>query len=608
MNPAYCNSREEILRIAASDGQYAQMLQTAKERGAFWRTSFSDDKARLSGWFHNFVCPKCAMGLRQDYVWKPGRTFVCGRCGAEASGRDLDEAWVYGYRYEAVQALANPALMYHVYGDKESLDYIIRFVDFYADAYDDFPVHGTHAGQGKIMGQSLDEAVWAAAVLRALNVCGRESFPAEKLASWRDRLFLPLADLIGRQVSVIHNIHLWLQSARGLIALFFGDDALLKDAMESEYGIRNQAGKGYTADGLWHELSLGYHYYATEALCEFVAAYACVCPGDELVGILRRAYQSPIQLSSDGRTLPSINDMAYPAGIASRSRPAFRAYRVAPSPELAYQIRRGLDDGRGGVPETETLLFMLPLDAEQAAFAAPDRKVLSSSCLAVMNRPVYALMKTGSLVRSHMHADALSVILSPFSDDLGTSGYGHPMYGAYYRTSLCHNTVLMDGVSQPSRPQRQSLSDVPGGMSGRVDELFDGVSAVRTLTDENGMLKDVTEITSDAVHCFDWFFHSAGETELPSGGKRSSLSGNEASYGYLTDVREYEARDGFEAGFTLNGRRLTVRLSPGTVRAGKVFTARIPGNPADTYLTAIVVRIEGASVRVEATYKEENMP
>ena len=608
MKQTYCNSREEILGLAASDDLYAEALKRAKETDAFWRSSFQDDESRLCGWFHNFVCPKCASTFKQDYAYRPGRAFVCEHCGAEASGKDLDEAWVFGYRYDASQALTSSALMYRVYGDRESLDYIVRFVDFYADAYERFPVHGLHAGQGKITGQSLDEAVWAAAVIRALSVCGKDSIPSEKLAVWREKLFLPLAGLIGRQVSIIHNIHLWLQSARGLIALFFEDEALLRDALESGFGIRNQAKKGYTADGLWHELSLGYHYYATEALCEFVAAYALIHPDDELVGILRRAYQTPGLLSRDGWTLPSINDMGYPAKIASRSRPAVRAFRVAPSPELAFQIRQGLAGDRARLIGADTLLFMpCGEETEATGFTPPRKHLFPSSCLAVMNSPMYALMKTGSLVRSHMHADALSVILSPFSDDLGTSGYGHPMYGSYYRTSLCHNTVLMDGVSQPSRPQEQTVSDVPGGFAGRVENLFDGVSGVRTLTERGRALKDVMELTSDAVHQFDWVFHAAGEAELPSGGKPSAVQGGEASYGYLTDVMEYPAENGLTARFTLNGKRLTVRLSPETTRDARVFAAHMPGNPADISLTAVIVRREGAHVRFEAQY-EEDMP
>ena len=606
MNRTYCNSPEDILRLAASNEVYARALQKAKETDAFWRTSFQDDPGRLSGWFHNFVCPDCAMAFRQDYTWRPGRAFVCPNCGAEASGRDLDEAWVYGYRYEAVLALTSSALMYHVYGEKKSLDYIIRFLDFYADAYDTFPVHGAHAGKGKIMGQSLDEAVWAAAALRALSVCGRENIPVGKLTAWRDRLFLPLADLVGRQANMIHNIPLWLQAARGLIALFFEDEALLRDALESEFGIRNQARQGYTADGLWYELSLGYHYYATEALGEFVAAYACVCPQDELIELLRRAYQTPGQLSPDGWSLPCINDMSYPSRIASRSRPGLRAYRIAPSRELALQIREGMCREPERLEGAETLLYMPPDVPEGIEFNPPERKVFPASCLAVMNKPMNIVLKSGSLTKSHMHSDALSVGVYPFSNDIGNPGYGHPMCQAYYRTSLAHNTVLMDGRSQPFRAQRQRVYETPAGIAARVEDLFDGVMGQRTLTAHGTSVTDVTEITADKTHQFDWIFHSEGEAALPAGGRPSELKGDEASYTYLTDIMEYDAKDGFKASFTLNGQVLEVLIPSETACQSRVFTAHMPGNPANTTMTAVIVRAHGAQIRFEARYEVIN--
>ena len=611
MKQTYCNSAEEILHLAASNEVYAQALQKAKETDAFWRASFQDDAERLSGWFHNFVCPNCAMTFQQDYAWRPGRTFVCPNCGAEASGQDLDEAWVYGYRYEAVLALTSSALVYRVYGDRGALDYIIRFLDFYADAYDSFPVHGAHAGKGKIMGQSLDEAVWAAAVMRALSVCGRENIPAEKLAAWRDKLFIPLAELVGRQANMIHNIPLWLQAARGLIALFYEDEALLDDALESEFGIRNQAKQGYTADGLWYELSLGYHYYATEALGEFVAAYACVRPQDELVGLLRRAYQAPMKLSPDGWILPSINDMGCPTTIAGRARAGTRACRVAPSAELSYQLRRIMEREPERFISAETLLYASAAEEEAAAYNPPDVCLFPATCLAVMNKPMYALLKTGSLTKSHMHADALSVSIAPFSVDLGTPGYGHPMYGAYYRTSLCHNTILMDGRSQPFRPQNAALTAVHGGVSGRVKDLFDGVGGARTLTDDGGALRDVMEISSEDAHQFDWIFHSAGAARLPDGGRPSALKGGEPSYDYLKDVMEYDPAEGFEAEFSLNGKTLTLRLPPETTRMGRIYTALMPGSPANTYVTAVILRAEGTALRIEAVYEtnsEEETP
>ncbi|MBQ2957371.1 MAG: GNAT family N-acetyltransferase, partial [Clostridia bacterium] len=237
MATAYCNSAEEIRSMIARDDVYARAMEKAIEKDAYWRKAFSDDASRLSGWGHNFVCPECAGHMKMDHDnYNPGGEYVCSNCGKTGVGKDLDEAWVYYYRYDSAHDLLSSALIYHMNGDQGALDYIIRYVDFYAANYADLPVHGQHAGVGKITSQSLDEAVWAMAVMRALFVCGKDAFTAEKLEYWMTNLFRPLCEFIQAQVTRIHNIPLWLQSAVGVIAIFFDDEKMLESAVESQFG------------------------------------------------------------------------------------------------------------------------------------------------------------------------------------------------------------------------------------------------------------------------------------------------------------------------------------------------------------------------------------
>ena len=54
----------------------------------------------VSGWGHDFNCPKCASQMKFDLLmdYQPPNTFVCRHCGATASGPAYDAAWVYYYR------------------------------------------------------------------------------------------------------------------------------------------------------------------------------------------------------------------------------------------------------------------------------------------------------------------------------------------------------------------------------------------------------------------------------------------------------------------------------------------------------------------------------
>ena len=63
------------------------------------------------------------------------------------------------------------------------------------------------------------------------------------------------------------------------------------------------------------------------------------------------------------------------------------------------------------------------------------------------------LLKYGPSGGGHGHPDklAISFYLSghPVSPDLGTPGYGIDLHRSWYRQSVSHNTVVVDGCSQP---------------------------------------------------------------------------------------------------------------------------------------------------------------
>src|SRR5207244_5528008 len=65
----------------------------------------------------------------------------------------------------------------------------------------------------------------------------------------------------------------------------------------------------------------------------------------------------------------------------------------------------------------------------------------------------YLLLKYGPHGGGHGHPDKLNVIVFAhgrrLSPDLGTPGYGIALNESWYRTTLSHNTVQIDGRSQP---------------------------------------------------------------------------------------------------------------------------------------------------------------
>lgn len=178
----FCNSADFVRSALQKKGTLSRAIQKAQAQAAHLRETFFDTPARTSGWAHDFACPVCTTTLtfNADMDYKQGNEFVCPHCGKVSSGVKLDEAWVYLYRF-AVGAKLEDCAVSALAGDDASFDFIVKCIDFYADHYDQFPVHGHAAGKGRIMGQCLDEAVLGIAFLKALRPF-RDRIPAETRA------------------------------------------------------------------------------------------------------------------------------------------------------------------------------------------------------------------------------------------------------------------------------------------------------------------------------------------------------------------------------------------------------------------------------------------
>lgn len=597
LRPGYtfANSAEEIRRLAASHPAYAELLDKAMQTARFARENFHDDPARISGWGHNFVCPRCASQMRFDIRmnYDPPHTYTCPHCGATASGQDYDEAWVYYYRFNYgnyAQSAAFAALL----GDEESLAYLLRYVDFYADHYDDFPVHGKYAGRGKVMGQSLDEAVWAIALIEALCLCG-DLIPEEKKLLWHEKMFRPMAELLIPQSMHIHNIPTWQQCCIGMIGLYFEDEELLTHALDSEFGIRAQVRTGFTADGIWHEGSLLYHYYTVQALTGFLALYALRAPDDPLFSTLEKMYAAPYALSYNGR-LPALNDGWYPLEVTGIAARLLRAARISADPILTEQLDLIRKTEPNRLLTLEALLYGLADDGSVLLYAATN--------LALLKKPFHVLLKSGSLCMSHRHLDYLSILLPPFADDLGTPGYGHPLTPGWYRLAPSHNTVCVD-EDMPGNILPTHVERTENGVRAVIEEnVWQGIAeASRTLSRDGERIEDTTVFRSGEEHVFDWIFHSIGKAEYSADGSSAAPFGGKKGYEHFTDVRKMDCRGSFTARFTLeNGRVLTLTV-PETDGL-EVYTAHSPGNPADNLRSTVILRRRAKEARFRVLYSE----
>jgi len=578
--------------IASNEAYYAPLAEQARRECRMLAGTFRDRPEWVSGWGHQFACPHCAAHLTFDFemAFNPPNTFVCPNCGKEAAGQVFDEAWVYYYRLHTAEMLESAAVC-AILGDQEALAFLERYFDFYANHYAGFAIHGQ--GNGKVMPQVLDECVWCILMLRAYYPC-RQLFAAEKKQYWYENLFRPVAELVNApeiQTSV-HNHVLWHKSAAGSVAVCFEDEAFLDEILHGRLGIRELAEKGFTADGLWHEGSPLYHYYALEALTGFCQFFAEEHPDDPLIRTLEYTHLAGLRLSYDNWHMPSINDGWYPLPLSRFADQIHRAAMASRSDALMTQLERIRQRSPGAVAVPGALLID----------RAPEGiEIWKHTNLAILRDPLHAILKSGVLVRSHKHRDNLSLIIPPFSNDLGTPGYGHPLYKGWYQLAASHNTIAIDG-DQPPFVIPTHVEECGEGVRAVVDGGWEGVaSACRTVTPQGDVLHDRTEVVCDGERTIDWLFHAEGDVAFYVEPGETAALGDYPGYEHLTDIRAISCEK-LTVSFTLNGRTLT--LSADTVGM-QVFAARSPGNPANALRTAIILRTRADRAVFDVRYTLE---
>ena len=88
-------------------------------------------------------------------------------------------------------------------------------------------------------------------------------------------------------------------------------------------------------------------------------------------------------------------------------------------------------------------------------------------------------------------------------------------------------------------------------------------------------------------------------------GAPAEFTGNHVSYSFLKDVRRCEGAEAFEMQCVLNDRKIRARINPETLKNVELYTAIMPGNPADHPLHTILLRTTASDVVIKAEYEFE---
>jgi hypothetical protein len=211
------------------------------------------------------------------------------------------------------------------------------------------------------------------------------------------------------------------------------------------------------------------------------------------------------------------------------------------------------------------------------------------------------MLKYGPPGGHHGHPDKLSLTGWAhgwrFSPDLGTPGYGVASLESWYRQTLSHNTVLLDGESQPPAHGRLERF-APDAAIASVE--WDGVKLRRAVHARPDYFIDVVEVACAAPRRVDWIYHNAGMLADDSSSQAEITIPGGIAYAHLSAIRRHptahppqvEWRDG------ACGLRLWLPAAAGE----QMFTGRSPANPPSTTYGFVLRRRQAATTVFVAVF------
>lgn len=593
------------------------------------------------GYYHDYFCPQHGIQLTFDPT-NP-HEHRCPVDGAIHRGASQDAAWRWSANNLLSQSAMNLAVLWRLEGNHSHLAQATAILMGYAERYPDYlKALRSVPNPGVATYTTLDESAWVLPLAWAFDLI-RDSLAAEVMENITDRLLSLAADhLVQHHFRDIHNFSCWHNAAIGTLGLVLYRQDLIEFAIHGEFGFDAQLRDGVLADGLWYEGSFSYHFFALTAFLALAKA-AYFTPELDLRDrpALRAMLHAPIHCEYPDGSLPATNDCWYFTSLTGECchgvPPAAAFYEIgyawygdAPFAQVLHRAyvhgpRDNLDAllfGKDTIPSTE--MERLPSTH------------LASSGYAILRSPIpviseagspaefdigaeeqrYLLLKYGSHGGGHGHPDKLSQVLYAhgrrLSPDLGTPGYGLDLVETWYRQTLSHNTVMIDGLTQP--PATGRINNFRGEGAFQVadaavswDEgLYEGVTMRRVLLARPDYFLDVFLVACDRTRRIDWIYRNIGACDVsldlnPLGAVNAEGDGNK----HISNARRAITDGDFAVRWQADGAGL--QLFVAGMPASEITAGTVPGNPPTDLHSIIVHRrraVETAYISVFHPYKQ----
>ncbi|MBM3335896.1 heparinase II/III family protein, partial [Candidatus Sumerlaeota bacterium] len=420
-----------------------QIWETRLETARRWVALKMEIPKTGGGYFHDYACPDD--GARLEFNPARPRQHLCPTCKRLLTGPQLDAYWVSIVHASNIQTAKALALNARLFGNEADAKWAKDILQYYARHYEEYPVHGNRAGQGRIFFQSLDESVNMLEAAAVFELLLPSELSADEADVVREKLFRPAGALVRKFHRGVHNIQCW-HAAFLLTCAIICDDKPLRD--EALASVEANLIKGVTPDGWWWEGSPGYHFYTLSALNRLAIPARHNQLTTEHTSRMIEMLMVPFRVAYPDLNLPAVNDTHIPR-LASLAPYLEAGIYLFDDQRLGAALSQLYESGKVERSSFEALCYG-PDKLARGDQLVQKSERLDHAGMAILRRPrsgLYALLRSGIYQGGHDHPDRLGLIVyglgQQLAPDLGTCGYGLPLL-RWYRSTVAHNTLVID--------------------------------------------------------------------------------------------------------------------------------------------------------------------
>ena len=596
----------------------AIVAQLLKDTELFRSHSLLIPETGCADWSHYYFCPDCSVRLVFDL--DSPEDHVCPSCGRHFSDDKKNGAWwrlVNTFNEDAAYRLG---LLYMLTGNADYARMASSVLLGYAKYYPGYKTHGDipYNGPGRLNAQTLDESNFLRNVAYAYDLVS-DFLPDEDKEYIKIRLFrIGIEFLKDNRHSQIHNHEVICNGAIGVLALILGDKESLSFALDSRYGLVYQLEHGMLEDGFWFECSTAYHFYALQNFLLY-EKFARNTPYSNLGHPnYRKMFSAILAIEKSDHSYPLLNDCHTDQGSPDGYNLfefAWKQWRIPEILSILHSIyskrkRLSIESFFYG----EEVLPPVPSLPERRSIEGRD----GLGATVIRRGSAYLLFRHGPYGGEHDHYDRLGISYYydnvPVSIDIGTTGYGAVLHYAYYKNTVTHNTVAIDGENQsPSSgsllhfSEDESSSDASACVRWSDGYVMPDSFTIRQWSDEayqDAYMERQIKVTDSAVidyfrvslpekHVMDYFLHFSG-VRLSSGdaAKDRDRFADDGPLSYLHDVMKRNDGGMLHTSYLNDG--VTTDVFSYTDRGG-ILLASGPDNPSNSDMSYVIMEAYGTA-------------